>query len=129
MCKTYDCCGIFLAIFVPSSPLTLLRQCCFCYLETLSVIISVSFTGTMSLTLINKHSMVCFKVHFTNPFIGIPLSGMGTIYGITFNFLCFMSLVSHWRAAWADPGVIPKEMVIAIVALKFKLLNRRLQEK
>ena len=43
--------------------------------------------------------------------IGIPLSGLGTWYGFTFNYLCIMSLISHWRAAWGDPGVIPKGMV------------------
>jgi hypothetical protein len=36
---------------------------------------------------------------------------MGTFYGLTFNYLCMMSLISHWRAAWADPGVIKKGMV------------------
>jgi len=38
--------------------------------------------------------------------LGIPLSGIGTFYAITFNYLCMMSLLSHWRAAWTDPGVI-----------------------
>lgn len=43
--------------------------------------------------------------------LGIPLNGLGTWYFLTFNYLCWMSLMSHWRAAWADPGVIPKGMV------------------
>lgn len=44
-------------------------------------------------------------------YLGIPLSGMGTIYGLSFNYLCLMSFISHWRAAWADPGIIPKNTV------------------
>lgn len=39
---------------------------------------------------------------------GIPLSPWATLWFIIFNTLCFLSLLSHWRAAWADPGSIPK---------------------
>lgn len=36
---------------------------------------------------------------------------MGTFYGLTFNWVCLMSLLAHLRAAWADPGVIKREKV------------------
>ena len=66
--------------------------------------------GIMSLIHRNKHFTVReFNIQFI--ILGIPISGMGTIYGLSFNYLCMMSLISHWRAAWADPGVIQKGMV------------------
>ena len=39
---------------------------------------------------------------------GIPLTPWATLWFLMFNTLCFLSLISHWRAAWADPGSIPK---------------------
>jgi len=51
---------------------------------------------------------------------------MGTFYALTFNYLCVMSLLSHWRAAWADPGVIKKGMVkieISLNNVKFVLIG------
>ena len=50
----------------------------------------------------------------TNSITGLPLSGMGTFYGLTFNWLCMMSLLAHLRAAWADPGVIQSQKVSSI---------------
>jgi hypothetical protein len=44
--------------------------------------------------------------------LGIPLTGMGFFYFITFNTLCVFSCVSHLRAGFADPGVIIKQEVI-----------------
>jgi len=43
--------------------------------------------------------------------LGIPLTYWGTIWFFIFNYLCLMSLIAHWRAAWADPGSIPKMKV------------------
>ena len=43
--------------------------------------------------------------------IGIPLSGIGLFYAITFNSLCVLSFISHLRAAFGDPGIIPKNSV------------------
>lgn len=40
--------------------------------------------------------------------VGIPLTTTGTCYFLLFNYLCVMSLVSHWRAAWAEPGPVPQ---------------------
>ena len=41
---------------------------------------------------------------------GIPLSGWGFFYCFTFNSLCGLSIISHQRAAWANPGRIPEGM-------------------
>lgn len=40
--------------------------------------------------------------------IGLPLNMTGTICFVIFNSMCVLSLVAHWRAAWCDPGSIPK---------------------
>lgn len=42
--------------------------------------------------------------------VGIPLKGKGLFYFVTFNWLCLMAVVSHLRAACADPGRIPEGM-------------------
>jgi palmitoyltransferase len=42
------------------------------------------------------------------PSIGLPLTKFGTFAFLFFNYLCLMSLITHWRAAWSDPGSIPK---------------------
>lgn len=39
---------------------------------------------------------------------GLPLNTLGTICFIIFNTLCFLSILAHWRAAWSDPGVVPR---------------------
>lgn len=39
---------------------------------------------------------------------GIPLSGWGLYYCVTFNGLCFLAIVAHLRAACTDPGRIPE---------------------
>ena len=39
---------------------------------------------------------------------GIPLSGYGLLNFIVFDGLVVMSLICHLRAAFADPGLIPK---------------------
>ena len=39
---------------------------------------------------------------------GIPLTGWGCWYFFTFNYFCVMAIVSHVRASFMDPGVIPK---------------------
>jgi len=44
--------------------------------------------------------------------IGIPLTKSGTIVFLIFNTFCLLSLVSHWRAAWEDPGNIPEFKVL-----------------
>ena len=35
------------------------------------------------------------------------MSGWGIWYFITFNTLCLLSIISHQRAAFSDPGIIP----------------------
>jgi hypothetical protein len=40
--------------------------------------------------------------------LGVPLTPWGTLWFFIFNTLCVLSLIAHWRAAWADPGSIPK---------------------
>ena len=39
---------------------------------------------------------------------GLPLTTWGTIFFIVFNTLCTLAVIAHWRAAWADPGKVPK---------------------
>jgi hypothetical protein len=82
-------------------------------MEISAAITSVYSTGTMSLSQ-RINSYMVFLVTFLNG-TGIPLQGMGCVYAILFNFLCFNSLLAHWRAAWADPGDIPKTSVRRLV--------------
>ncbi len=44
--------------------------------------------------------------------LGVPLTPWATLWFLLFNTLCVLSLVAHWRAAWADPGSIPKTKVV-----------------
>eukprot|EP00347_Sterkiella_histriomuscorum_P001842 403370469 len=87
MCKTYDFCGIFLAVF------------------TVFLLLFGNF--------VCNYFCIFYWYYEPNPakqlLYGIPLTGMGTVYALTFNYLCVMSLSSHWRAAWADPGIVAKQ--------------------
>jgi ribosomal protein L40E len=52
-----------------------------------------------------------YEAKLENQFVqGIPLNGKGFFYFATFNWLCLMAVVSHLRAAFADPGRIPAGM-------------------
>ena len=41
---------------------------------------------------------------------GIPLSGWGTFYFLTFNTISLLAIISHQRASAVDPGRIPEGM-------------------
>jgi hypothetical protein len=72
-------------------------------MEILYAITFVYFTGTwkqMNKTNYLRVYTICVM------FIGIPLSSLGLFYGLTFNFICIMSFISHLRAAFTNPGII-----------------------
>ena len=58
--------------------------------------------------------------------LGIPLNGPGFFYFSTFNTLCLLSLWSHQKAAWTDPGVIPARKVT--IQINVLICNRNLLE-
>ena len=43
---------------------------------------------------------------------GIPLTGYGLINFVLFNSLIFFALISHLRASFTNPGLIPKEIEV-----------------
>jgi hypothetical protein len=74
---------------------------------------SVAITFAYSIGMLRQMNKINFSMVRKNfnlicTFKGIPLTKSGTVYFLIFNYLCLMSLISHWRAAWADPGSVPK---------------------
>ena len=41
---------------------------------------------------------------------GVPLTGKGIFYCLTFNGFCFLAIFTHLRAAFTDPGKIEEGM-------------------
>jgi hypothetical protein len=79
-------------------------------METSAVTTSASSIGIMKSAILINFSMVStlYKLDvISKSAIGIPLSGMGCFYFLTFNYFCFMAILAHWRAAWANPGTVP----------------------
>lgn len=58
----------------------------------------------------NKFTIIYwyYTPHIRDQFIqGVPLTGWGLWYFVTFNTLCCLSLIAHLRASFTNPGVIP----------------------
>jgi hypothetical protein len=57
------------------------------------------------------------------PLRGLPLSFYGILNMIIFNGLCFLSIFSHLRATFADPGLIPDDIEVPDFVDTVKLKN------
>jgi hypothetical protein len=68
---------------------------------------STSSIGTIGILLKINLFKVSWKSQTNLTRLGIPLSGRGFFYFITFNSLCLMAYITHLRAAFSDPGKIP----------------------
>ena len=54
---------------------------------------------------------------------GIPLSFYGMLNFIVFNTFCLLSVLSHLRATFSDPGEIPADIVVPDYVDTVKLNN------
>jgi palmitoyltransferase len=85
MCRTFDICGVFLAVL------------------TVLLLVYGNFIGNYFF-IFYWH----YEFDYSKQMVpGIPLDSVGLIFAAVFNFFCACSILSHFRAATHDPGFIP----------------------